>query len=227
MRFLPAIFANVILVASALGIGSLLRPLFPEKFSEIDRFALTLLGGLGLLGTILFGVGQFWFSRSAIVLVLLPGVLLSVVMFPRALGKCRTVFPVGSPPILPMAIISSVLIVTAIGGFAEPIGDMNSDAIAYHYHGPKVWLREAVIRPVPDEVLTSFPSVVETQFAALMSFGGQRAPGLFSFASLVALLLIAASLSMRLGLDGRGAWWVMALCATMPAFVPRSIRRIY
>jgi len=181
MRFLPAIFANIILAASALGFGSLLRPLFPEKFSEIDRFALTLLGGLGLLGTILFCVGQFWFSRSAIVLVLLAGVLLSVGKLPGALRKRRTVLAMGSPPIIPLAVISSVLIVTAIGGFAEPIGDMNSDAIAYHYHGPKVWLREAVIRPVPDEVLTSFPSVVETQFAALMSLGGPRAPG-FIFA---------------------------------------------
>ena len=217
MRFLPAIFANMILVASALGFGRLLRPLFPEKSSEIDRFALTLLGGLGLLGTTLFCVGQFWFSRFAIVLVLLPGVLLSVGIFPGALRKCRTILAIGSPPILPLAIISSVLIVTAIGGFAEPIGDMNGDAIAYHYHGPKVWLREAVIRPVPDEVLTSFPSVVETQFAALMSLGGTRAAGLFSFASLIALLLIAASLAMRLGLDGRGTWWVVALCATMPA----------
>jgi len=217
MRFLPAIFANMILVASALGFGRLLRPLFPEKSSEIDRFALTLLGGLGLLGTTLFCVGQFWFSRFAIVLVLLPGVLLSVGIFPGALRKHRTLFTMGSPPILPLVVVSSVLIVTAIGGFAEPIGDMNSDAIAYHYHGPKVWLREAVIRPVPDEVLTSFPSVVETQFAALMSLGGTRAAGLFSFASLVSLLMIAASLATRLGLDGRGAWWVVALCATMPA----------
>jgi len=217
MRFLPAIFANIILVASALGFGSLLRPLFPEKFSEIDRFALTLLGGLGILGTALFCVGQFWFSRSAIILVLLAGVLISAGMFARALRKLRTVFAIGTPPILPLAIVSSVLIVTAIGGFAEPIGDMNSDAIAYHYHGPKVWLRETIIRPVPDEVLTTFPALVETEFAALMSLGGTRAAGLFSFASLVALLLIAASLSMRLGLDARGAWWVIALCATMPA----------
>ncbi len=217
MRFLPAIFANIILVVSALGLGSLLRPLFPEKFSEIDRLALTLLGGFGLLGTVLFCAGQFWFSRSAIVLVLLPGVLLSAGMFAGAVRKFRTVVAMGSVPMIPLAIVSSVLIVTAIGGFAEPIGDMNSDAIAYHYHGPKVWLREAVIRPVPDEILTAFPSVVETQFAALMSLGGARAPGLFSLASLVSVLLIAASLAMRLGIEGRGTWWVMALCAAMPA----------
>jgi hypothetical protein len=217
MRLLPAIFANIALLASALGFGSLLRPLFPEKFSDIDRFALTLLGGFGILGTALFCVGQIWFSRSAILLVLLPGVLLSIRIFPGALRKCRTVFAMRSPPFLPLALISSVLIVTALGGFAEPIGDMNSDAIAYHYHGPKVWLRETVIRPVPDEILTSFPSAVETQFAALMSLGGTRAPGLFSLVCLISLLLIAASLSIRLGLDDRGVWWVIALIVSMPA----------
>lgn len=217
MRFLPAIFANLVLLASALGFGSLLRPLFPEKFSDIDRFALSLLGGFGILGTILFCVGQIWFSRSDIILVLFPGVLLSIGIFPGALRKCRTFFAMRSPPILPLAVISCVLIVTAIGGFAEPTGDMNSDAIAYHYHGPKVWLREALIRPVPDEILTSFPSAVETQFAALMSLGGSRAPGLFSLVSLVSLLLIAASLSIRMGIDERGVWWVIALIASMPA----------
>lgn len=217
MRFLPAIFANIILLASALGLGGLLRPLFPEKFSEMDRFALSLLGGFGLLGTVLFCVGQFWFSRTAILLVLLPAMLLSIGIFRGALRTCRTIFATGSAPMIPVAVVSCVLIVTVIGGFAEPVGDMNSDAIAYHYHGPKVWLREGVIRPVADEILTSFPAAVETQFAALMSLGGVRAAGLFSFASLVSLLLVAASLGMRLGLDGRGAWWVMALSATMPA----------
>jgi hypothetical protein len=94
---------------------------------------------------------------------------------------------------------------------------MNNDSIAYHYYGPKVWLREGVIRAVPDEVLTYFPAAVETQYAALMSLGGERAPGFFAVISLAAILLSAASLSIRLGLDKRGAWWTAALLAAMPA----------
>ena len=58
MRVFPAIFANVVLFASALGFGGLLRRLFPQSFSPIDRLAFTLLGGLGLLGTVLFCVGS-------------------------------------------------------------------------------------------------------------------------------------------------------------------------
>jgi len=217
MRVLPAIFANMVFLAAALGFGRLLRRLFPENFSRLDRIALTLLGGLGLLGTILFCVGQVWFSRSAILLVLLLGAVCGLRAFARMIRDSRTVFATLSPPILPLAVIISVLLVTVVGGFAEPTGDMNSDAVAYHYYGPKVWLREAVIRPVPDEMLTSFPAGVETQFAALMSLGGLRAAGLFSVISLISLLLMAASLAARLGLDERGVWWVGALSVSMPA----------
>jgi hypothetical protein len=210
-------FANMVLLAAALGFGSLLRRLFLENFSRLDRIALTLLGGLGLLGTILFCVGQVWFSRSAILLVLLLGVLFGLETFARTIREARAVFATLSPPILPLAVIICVLLVTVVGGFAEPTGDMNSDAVAYHYYGPEVWLREGVIRPVPDEILTSFPAAVETQFAALMSLGGLRAAGLFSVISLISLLLMAASLAARLGLDERGAWWVAALSVSMPA----------
>jgi hypothetical protein len=94
---------------------------------------------------------------------------------------------------------------------------MNDDPISYHYLGPKVWVREAIIRPVPDEMRTYFPMVVETNYAALMAIGGERAPGFFAFVGLAAILLTSASLAMRMGVDPTGAWWVAALIATMPA----------
>jgi hypothetical protein len=78
MRVLPPIVANIVLFAVAFGYGSLLRRLFPQSFSVLDRFAFALMGGLGLIGTALFGIGQFWFSRTAILLVLIPGVALSL-----------------------------------------------------------------------------------------------------------------------------------------------------
>ena len=133
MNALTAILANIVLVVSALGFGSLLHRLFPNNFTDLDRFLMTLLGGLGLLGTILFCVGQVWFSRSAILLVLLFG----STAVPRAPGSCRPGVQGGSSsgslPVLPAAIVFSVLLVTAVGGLALPTGDMNNDSIAYHY----------------------------------------------------------------------------------------------
>ena len=95
---------------------------------------------------------------------------------------------------------------------------MNDDAITYHYLGPRVWLRQEVIRPVPDEVLTFFPVVAETPFAALMAIGGDSAPGLFAIVHLAAAFLTAASIAQFLELDARVSLWVVALVASMPAF---------
>jgi len=217
MRLLPAILANLVLAVAALGWGTVLRSLIPKSFSQLDRFVLILLGGLGILGTILFCVGQIWFSRSAIVLVLFGGILLGGRPLVRAIPKYRAALAKVRIPFLPAGIVFLVMLVTAIGGLALPIGDTNDDAIAYHYLGPKVWLREQVIRPVPEEIQTYFPVVVETQYAALMSLGGQRAPGFFAVMGLGCLLIATAALATRLELDPAGAWWAAALVATMPA----------
>jgi len=217
MRVLMPIVANAVLVIAALSLGSLLRPLIPQGFSRIDRAAVILLGGSGILGTVLFCAGQVWFSRSAILLILCVSILLGARSFVREVGEHRASVAKVSPPVLPALLVLSVLLVTAIGGLAEPIGDMNNDSIAYHYFGPTVWLRQGAIRAVPDEVLTYFPVVVEAQYAALMSLGGERAPGFFALVALASLLLIAAGLGIRLGLDSSGAWWAAALIAAMPA----------
>ena len=94
---------------------------------------------------------------------------------------------------------------------------MNNDSVAYHYLGPTVWLRHGVIRAVPDEVLTYFPVVVETQYAALMTVGGQRAPQFFSAISFTLLLLMAAVVAIQMGLSHSEVWWAMAVIAAMPA----------
>lgn len=217
MTALLAIFANVFLLAAALGFGSLLRRLFPGDFSFLDRLAFVLLGGLGLQGVLLFCVGQLWFSGTLIVLVLVSGLALSLKSLIRPIPAARAALARISVPTIPAILIVVVLLITAIAGLAETTGDMNHDSIAYHYLGPTVWLRDKIIHPVPDEILTAFPVVTETQYAALLFLGGRRAPGLFSVTCLIALFLIAASLALRLGLDQSAAWWTAALLITMPA----------
>jgi hypothetical protein len=217
MRVLPAILANIILFAAAFGYGHLLRGLFPQSFSVLDRLAFTLMAGLGLLGTVLFCIGEFWFSRSAILLVLIPGVVLCLRPTLHALINSRATLSEICVPLLPALIVATVLLVTAVGGLALPTGDMNNDSIAYHYLGPKVWLRDHRVHPVPDEILTSFPALVETQYAALMSLGGQRAPQFFALTSLITILLVTAGLAVRLGLDQSSVWWTAAIILTMPA----------
>jgi hypothetical protein len=211
------VVANCVILIAALSLGSLLRRLIPQSFLRIDRVAIIFLGGSGILGALLFCVGQIWFSRSAILLTLCFSILLGSKSLLQEIGAYKASSEKPALPAMPLLLVLCVLVVTAIGGLSEPIGDMNNDSIAYHYFGPATWLHQGIIRAVPDEVLTYFPAVVETQYAALMSIGGDRAPGFFAVIGLASLLLIAASLAIRLGLDASGAWWTAALIAAMPA----------
>jgi len=216
MRVLVPVFANVVLLLAVLGFGSLVRAIYPKKHSRVDAAALTLLGGIGVVGLVLFCVGQLWFTRMSILLVLSVGMWLSLRPGRRLIKNWRQWFSELRPPLVPLAIIVVIVFVTVIGGMTVLVGDMNHDSIAYHYLGPTVWLKHGVIRAVPDEVLTYFPVVVETQYAALMALGGQRAPNLFAIISLAALLLSATSLAVWMGVDQGAVWWIVALIASTP-----------
>ncbi len=216
MRFLSPVLANLLLIFAAFGIGGVLRPLLPRTLRKIDRIAILALGGLGLLGILLFFIGMFRFTLAVMLAVLVPGAFLGVWCLLRE-SKGSIAHPWRSHiPFLSAAAVALLLIVTFVGGLAEPVGDIKLDAIAYHFLGPRVWLRDALIHPVPDECLTSFPAVVETTFAPLMAIGGTRAPELFAFLAFGVFLLVVAGFAIRLGLDSRGAWWAVALIASMP-----------
>jgi hypothetical protein len=216
MRFLPPLAANLLLFLAAFGLGGLLRPLFPTRLLKADCVASVVLGGLGLLGTLLFLIGLFRFTRPAILGVLIPAAALGLTFIykeTKALASSPTSH--FDLPILPAAVIAFVVLLTFVAGFAQPVGDIRADHISYHFLGPQVWLRDAAIHPVPDETHTSFPAIVEVLYASVMSLGGTRAPELFSVFSLT-LLLVAFGLARRMGLDPKGAWWAAALVATMP-----------
>lgn len=223
MRFAPAIFANSFFLLAVIGYGSILRPLFPHRLSRADRIALILLGGIGMFGTVLFLIGQIRLSRTIIVITLLPAfwgaaLVLRAVRVPfRHMLRLR-------PPLVPATIVAVVLLLVGVAGMAAPTGDISTpglknDSIAYHFLGPRVWLRNEAIRPVPDECLTAMPALVETGYCALISIGGARAPGLFAVVQLGILLLISAGLALRLGLQAREIWWAAALIAAMPVVI--------
>jgi hypothetical protein len=216
MRFLYPLGANLLLLVAAFGVGSLLRPLFPQTLGKLDRLATTVLGGLGILGTLLFLIGLLRFSRAVILGVLMTATVFGLAAVLREVRAAGSDFSLSKVPILPASAIALILVVTFVGGFAEPVGDIKLDAISYHFLGPHVWLRDAVIHPLPDEAHASFPAVVEILFAALTSVGGTRAPELFAFLVLALFLLVAFGFAVRMGLDSRGAWWTIALVGTMP-----------
>lgn len=217
---LGAIFAVLFFAAASHGAGVWLTRICPTSFSSLDRLALSFVGGFGILGAVLFIVGQVAYTRSAIttilVLAILAGALAISIRKPDHSPTARAA-GISKPPILPVAAIAFVLGVTALGGLAEITGDWGSDAISYHLLGPRVWLREGVVRPVLDNCHTAFPVVAETVYGALMACGGLRAPGFSAVFTLGTLLLVVGTLARRAGLDCKASWWAAALVATMPA----------
>jgi hypothetical protein len=216
MRFFPPLAANFLLVLAAFGFGGLLRFLLPSASAKVDRIATILLGGLGLIGTLLFLIGMLKFSTAIILAVLLIGAAAGLFVLARELRSSAPPVALSQVPILPASVIALVLLVTFVGGLAEPVGDIRWDHISYHFLCPRVWLRDARIHPLLDEAHSSFPATVEVLYASVMSVGGTRAPEFFSFPSLAALLLVAFGLARRMGLDANGAWWAVALVAAMP-----------
>jgi hypothetical protein len=164
----------------------------------------------------LFLIGQWKFTMFVVAVVIGLALLLAVrpiaILFVEARRAARP-----RKISLPFLIVLCVLIFAFIFGLTEITGDSGIDAVAYHLLGPKVWLRNGVIRPVPDNCHTAMPQTAETIYAAAMALGGDRAPGLSNVVTFAMLLLVAASLAKRVGLDCRDAWWVAALVATMSA----------
>ncbi|HXL22051.1 MAG TPA: hypothetical protein VOA78_06280 [Candidatus Dormibacteraeota bacterium] len=209
----------------SLAVGSwIANCLSTSSFLRLDRLAVGLLGGFGLFSLILFIVGQFSFGLKAIVIAFCVAIVTSapsILRFARTLSG--TLSDLRTVPKIPLIIVGLVLVFTGVTGLAEVTGDWSNDTVAYHLLGPKVWLRNGVIRPVPDNSHTAFPQTAETMYGALLAIGGGRAPCFSSFVTFGMLLLITSSLAMRCGLDATGAWWVAALVATMPAVYSGSV----
>lgn len=215
---LKAIFGLSIVTFAAYGAGAWISLLLPFRYRRFERVAFVLLGGFGILSTALFLVGQLSFTQRSIRLTLAVAIALGIPFFRRVFPGEAPVSPARPKiPTAPAIIIGSLLVFTAVCGLAEITGDWNSDTVSYHLLGPKVWLRDGIIRPVLDNCHTAFPQIPETLFATLWSVGGSRAPNFSSFLTFGLLLAIAASIAVRLGLSDSEAWWVAAVVATMPA----------
>jgi hypothetical protein len=213
-----ATFAALLMVLVAAEAGCWIDALFPPAFSKFDRLACSLLGGLGIVGVALFIVGQFAFTPTAIMCLLLPLALLGITRWLREVQTLRhSTIQFLKSPLIPKMLVGFVLLLTITAGFAEITGDWGNDAVAYHLLGPKVWLRNGIIRPVADNCHTAFPATVETLYGALMALGGQRAAGCAAVFTLAFFFMVVFSLSRRAGLTSAQSWWAVALVACMPA----------
>jgi hypothetical protein len=213
-----AIFATLLIAVATFGIGTLILPHFSDSLTLATRYVCSWIAGFGLLGVLLFLIGQWRFTRITIGAALAIGVALALAHLYRASKSVNSVFiQTGKGFWIPASIIFAVLIITAIAGLAEPVGDWGVDNVAYHLIGSKVWLRDSVVRPIPDNFPASMPSDSEIMYATTAAFGGDRAPGFLPVFNTSLFLLIVGLLAIRCGANVSGAFWAAALVVAMPA----------
>lgn len=215
---LQATLGVLLLALAAVGTGFALFHRVGVPFRPWERLTFSFLGGWGLFSLALYLVGQFVFSRRMIFIATVGSALLGTRFLWRAWRRVELPAPcLEKRAILPAAIAVSILLITAVAGLAPVVGSWDTDTVAYHLLGPKVWLRAGIIRPVADNCHTAFPQTAETMYAALFAIGGPVAPCFADFFTLGLLLAVSASLGIRCGLDPPGGWWVAAIVATTPA----------
>ena len=222
---LQAFIGILLFVGAALGIGCWISRYLATMYNQFDRFVFALLGGFGLLSLALFLVGQFSFTRKSILMVLGFSIVASAKEIRDFIRHSSALLVEArrNAPKITLCLIALIVGMTGVVGLGEMTGDWANDTIAYHLLGPKVWLRNGVIRPVADNCHTAFPQTAETMYGALLAIGRNRAPRFSGFLTFGMLLLAAASLALRSGLKPSQAWWVAALIATMPAVYNGSV----
>jgi hypothetical protein len=215
-----AILSNLLVIAACFGVGLLLLRFFPDSFPHGEKVVYSGLAGFGFTSFIFFAVGQIYFRWPLVLLTLIGFAVLG--LYQVASNHRLWRFPPFSFHLsfghaIPAAIVAFVLILTFTAAFAPPAGDWNSDSIAYHLLGPRVWVRDGLIRPVPDNCHTAFPVAGEVIFAALISLAGPVAANLSAVWTLALFLCVIYFLARRLELSSLYALWCAALVAIMPA----------
>jgi hypothetical protein len=213
-----AVLSTMAVALATFGFGTWLLFFFPETFSKFSRYVCSWVAGFGIFGLTIFVVGLWSLTRLRVGVLIGIGVASALVhVWQKRDSLASFLRSWSKPPAIPLLIVVFVMGLTAIAGLAEPVGDWGVDGVAYHFVGPKVWLRDGVIRPIADNAPTSYPCEGEMIFAAVLPFGGERAMGFSAVLSIALFLLMVACVALRCGLDSSGAWWAAATVLTMGA----------
>jgi hypothetical protein len=211
---IAALLACIVLLIACYGFGRLLISLHRGILDPVERVALTICTGAGILGGLYFLIGMLRFDSATIAPGLAAGILLAV---PAIRGRPWRALRAALRQNRWVWFAGLVVLMLALSGLALPAGDMGHDGISYHLLGPKAWLADHRIHPLLDHSHTAFPATIETLFGMLMSISNPRAPGVFGAAMVGCLLGLVWGLSIRLFQSKAIAGLAMAIVAAMPA----------
>src|SRR5271156_5240958 len=138
LEYARAVFANAMVADAASGTGPPIARLLPETIPAWSRRVCCWIAGFGILGVALFVIGQWKLSRFTIGVVVDIGILAAIIAALREHWFALKWRPrISKSQNIPAAIVAAVLLITAAGGLAEPVGDWGVDGVVYHLLRPK------------------------------------------------------------------------------------------
>jgi hypothetical protein len=219
---LEALLAVLAIITASASLGLHLARTFPKSLSPVERGALQVLGGLGILGAATFLCGLVHLSTGTTLaifaLALLPALFHGISSLQQGGSHFVSSF---SRLFLqwPYIGVSIILLAGLIAASDLPRGE--GDDVNYHLLGPKIWLREGRVQPVLASLPTAFPATVEMLFASGMALSNDRAPGVLSVAFAVLLLIQTWGFARRFGASPQVASLAVLLAATTPTILSR------
>ncbi len=208
--------AGAAVVALALvGTGGLLGRWLPLGRRAVDRILTASLLGLAIVGPALYWVGHLAWSRSILVMVL--GLLAFVGARQLWRDRIELLASLRLAARSPWPWLAAAgLGLAGVSGLAEPLGDIENEAVASTLLAGRQWLLHGATGFVPDHPFTSLPWNVETLYAAALALGGGEGAGVLGVWWLALLAATAWRLARDLGVPGRWAPVAAALAVTMP-----------
>lgn len=110
------------------------------------------------------------------------------------------------------ACVSAAVVASLVGALAPPTA---GDALCYHLELPKVFLREGVIRYLPDSDNSLYPLLAELLYLVGLAAHGPAVAQLIAWLCGLLLALVAAELA-RPVLAGRSRYLAGAICLLVP-----------
>ena len=192
------------------------RRLLPASLSTGEAILFDISLGLGALALLMFGLGiaRAWTRIGAWVLVAIGLALFVRALKYRPFQNYRTLRLSTLPPI-PILLLLTSLVLSFILAFA-PI--TYYDSLTYHFALPAIYQRAHGWIPLPSFMYSAFPQNTELWWLLGNLLCNDALANLLNW-SISVLILLAIFEGGRRFIDGKTAWWSMALFAVMPAFL--------
>lgn len=209
---LLSVTANLVFVLAAAGLGHrALRSLDLQVWSRGERFAGTVIVGLGILSLLMLAVGLVALhpiSMAGLLIVVVAGLRRDIMTWLVASGSARPgkLPPRGWSRFLALASVSLVLIAFVLATLPPTAWDV----LTYHLAGAEAYVQEGRFYAVPHNHFLGFPQLVDTLYAGQLAITRQlNGGGLLHWTIGVLMLIFTGSHAARHA--GTRAGWLAVI----------------